>query len=541
MTQPEVEQTDQPILQAHSTCDVVVVGYGPVGMVLSGLLAQHGLKVIVVEKHAQRYALSRAGHVDGETMRTFQRLHVAEKVELIARPATSLELVTADRTVLQNAWTNKQGAGWKPSYLLYQPELEAILHERLCALGVAVYMGMSATAVEQMADHSILTVRETGNGKLEGTESTIEAAFVIGADGANSFIRTAMGAEVTNLGFPAVDNLVLDFEHNDPDRDIPLLRDNRIVLDPRRPNGAGRWSGGRWSRCEYTRNEGESFEELESEETCWKILATWGITPKMGRIDRRAIHTFTSTVSSTWGVGRIFLVGDAAHTMPPFMGQGMCSGLRDAVSLSWKLAEVLSGRADMVLLQTYEEERSPHVVALTKLAMKIGNLVHIRNPILAFLRNLALRCGRLPPPTMPRLGGPLLSTREDATDSVGRPGWQARVALGTRVDLLDNFLNIGWRVVSRHKVSQMIFNSSQKALVEALKLQFAHVTRGDVEGSFIDIDGEYDAWFRKHDRKLFLERPDNYVFAVMVTVEELPGVLDELAERLAAVGWKGLK
>ena len=104
---------------------------------------------------------------------------------------------------------------------------------------------------------------------------------------------------------------------------------------------------------------GESHEELESEETSWKILATWGITLKMGRIGRRAIYTFASTVASSWCTGRILLVGDAAHTTPPFMGQGMCSGLRDAVSLSWKLAEVLNGTADIVLLQTYEEERSP--------------------------------------------------------------------------------------------------------------------------------------------------------------------------------------
>ena len=109
---------------------------------------------------------------------------------------------------------------------------------------------------------------------------------------------------------------MLDFEDNDPDRDIPLLRDNRIVLDPHRPNGAGRWS-----RCQYTRNEGELLEELESEETCWRILATCGITPKMGRFDRCAIHTFASTVSSTWSVERILLVGDAANMMPPFMGQ----------------------------------------------------------------------------------------------------------------------------------------------------------------------------------------------------------------------------
>lgn len=109
------------------------------------------------------------------------------------------------------------------------------------------------------------------------------------------------------------------------------------------------------------------------------------------------------------------------------------------------------------------------------------------------------------------------------------------------MDLLDNFFDVGWRVVSRHKVPQTIFNHNQKAFVAALKLQFAHITRGDVEGSFIDIDGEYDTWFRKHDRKLWLGRPDNYVFAVMSTVEELPTVLDELAEKLAAVGWKGSK
>ncbi|MFB9465862.1 bifunctional 3-(3-hydroxy-phenyl)propionate/3-hydroxycinnamic acid hydroxylase [Streptomyces cinereospinus] len=521
-----------------TVCDVAIVGYGPVGMTCAALLAQAGLDVIVVEQHPQRYAHSRAGHLDGETMRTFQRLGIAERIELIARPMLCWQLVTAEREQLATIRLGESGSGWKADYLSHQPELEAIIDSRVLELGGRVIMGMTAEQVSQDADGVRLTVRPTAD--PEAGTRTIQASYLIGADGARSFVRTTLGIRREDLGFSANDELVIDFEHHDPDRDLPQLPDVYQVLDPARPQLAGRWSGGRWSRWEFHAVGDETREDLDNEETCWKLLATWGITPEHGRIDRRAVYRFESTLADRWRIGRVFLMGDAAHTMPPFMGQGMLSGVRDAVNLSWKLAAVFAGEAEETLLDTYQAERAPHVRALIDASVAVAETALLTDPERARLRDDALRRGELPtPPRFPRLGAGIVrpETAEGAVESDGRPSPQARVAFGTRVDRLDQFLTPGWTLVSRHAVPEELFDARQRRLLEELDVTFVHVTPGDVPDAYLDIDGEYDLWFRQNGQKAFLQRPDGYVFGGVPSVDQVPALLDLLVDRLVEHGW----
>jgi 2-polyprenyl-6-methoxyphenol hydroxylase-like FAD-dependent oxidoreductase len=536
---PEIRESSPAALPEHTSCDVAIVGYGPVGMIFAALLAQLGLKVVVVERFATRYNLPRAGHLDGETMRgAFQRLGIAEAIELIARPMLSYELVTPQGEVLQQVKLGAAGSGWKESYLFYQPELETIVDARGAELGVRVYMSMTAERIEQSAGRVVLTVRSTD--KPGEAAHRIEAAYVIGADGARSFVREAIGVGRQDLGYPAIDNLVLDFEQNDPDRDLPLLGEVRQILDVNRPTHVGRWSGQRWSRLEFRRMEGETREFLESEETAWKFLAQYGLLPEHGRIVRRAIHTFESSITERWRVGRVLLVGDAAHTMPPFMGQGMCSGVRDALNLSWKLAAILGGKTSDAILDSYQTERAPHVKDVIAMSMEVGDNVQVTDPELGRQRDEALRAGKTAPPALfPRLGSGIVrrSDHPDAIDAEGRPALQARVALGARVDRLDQFQKAGWRILARHTVPDTLFNARQRALLSVLDMEIAHISRGAGADHFVDIDAEYDLWFRTTGRKVFVLRPDNYVFGSARTIGELPALLDELAGCLASSGW----
>ena len=520
------------------SCDVAIVGYGPVGMIAAALLAQQGLDVVVVERYPERYTRSRAGHIDGETMRTFQRLGIAEQVELVARPMPRWQLVTAEREVLATIRLGEDGSGWKADYLSYQPELEAIVDARARELGARVAMGMTAQAVAQDEDGVRLLVRPTGDSAAPAR--TIRAAYLIGADGARSFVRTSQGITRRDLGFSATEQLVLDFEHNDPDRDLPQLREVYQVLDVERPQLAGRWSGGRWSRWEFAAVGGETREDLEREEMCWKLLGTWGITPEHGRIDRRAVYTFESTLAERWRRGRVLLLGDAAHTMPPFMGQGMLSGIRDARNLSWKLAAVLSGTATDVLLDTYESERVSHVTALIEASMAVGETALMTDPAQARLRDDALRQGSVPtPPAFPPLGEGLTASSGESPGSEvdGRPAPQARVAFDGVADRLDEFVDPGWVIVSRHRVREELFDEDQRRVLDALHVTFVHVTRGAIPGAYLDIDGEYDQWFQATGKKAFLQRPDDYIFGAVNTLEELPALVDRLAARLLANGW----
>ena len=524
-------------LPLYSNCDVAVVGYGPVGIVFSTLLAQYGLKVIVVERYSERFRLSRAGHLDGETMRMFQRLGCTDQIELIARPTLAYSLVTRDLEVLQDLTQPMDGSGWKPSYFTASFQVEKILHERALESGVQVYMGMTAKMIEQVNDHATLTVYPTG--QEEAAAHTITASYVVGADGAGSFVQNAIGITRLDRGFPPVDMLIIDFEHNDPDRDIPLLQSNYQVMDVERPTTTGRWGGERWSRWEVPRHEHETREMFELEEFAWRILGKWDVKPTDGKIVRRAFYTFESTQSEGWRNGRVLLVGDAAHTMPPFMGQGMLSGFRDAVNLSWKLLAVLRSEADSSLLNTYYVERQPHVYAITEMAMMIGKTVLITDPEKGRQRDEALRSGKVPAPgRFPRLVGGIFRQPDhpDASEADGRPGLQGRVIFENRIDRLDQFMKPGWKIVTRLNIPSGFFGSRQRRLISALGIQVAHVSRGAL-GAYVDVDGDYDNWYRTYKRKAFLTRPDNYVYGTARTIEQLPELLDELADVLTANGW----
>lgn len=532
-------------LQAGSrvSCDVLIVGYGPVGMLCAGLFAQRGLEVVVVERHAQRYSLSRAGHLDGETMRTLQRLGVAETVELVAQPMLDWELVTAERELLSRITMGDDGSGWKADYLSYQPELEAIFDARARQLGVEVHMGVTAVAISPQADSVETAVQPTHQ---PGATSVIESAYLIGADGARSFVRDAIRVKSEDLGFPPLSQLVIDFEHSNPDRDLPQLQEVYQVLDVRRPSLAGRWNGRRWSRWEFALLEGEEPEWLASEETCWSLLGEWGIGPDHGRIDRRAVYTFESRLAETWRVGRVLLMGDAAHTMPPFMGQGMLSGVRDAANLAWKLPAVLRGDAGTDLLDSYECERSPHVRNVIEMSMAVGQIALMTNPEQARLRDEQLRSGPPPrPPLFPRLITGIVREPDapgaiEAASADGRPSYQARVARDGRVARLDDhFAAPSWRIIARHPVPDDLFDERQRRLLAALDMQIVHVSRA-ATAAYIDIDGEFDLWFRRTGRKAFIERPDTYVFGTVETTEQLPDLLDQLHDSLVMHGWHGL-
>ena len=545
MQEQEINATGNA-LPRRMSCDVAVVGYGPVGIVFSALLAKYGLKVAVVERWPERYRLPRAVHFDGEIMRTaFQFLGIAEQIEIVSRALVSFETVTPEGEILESVMAPYfDGSGWRPDYLFYQPEFEDVIVARGTELGVSVFMGATVTGFKQHADSVELTVLPSHD--LHGEPSVIEASFLIGADGANSFIRQAIGAVKNDLGFPKVDNLVVDFIHNDPDREIPQMAENRSIVDPKRPALAGRWAGGSMSRFEFRVFEQEDRDFLESDAKIWSLIAPFGVAPEDGYIHRKVIYTFESSVTSRWRDRRVFLMGDAAHTTPPYLGQGMCSGVRDAVNLAWKLVAVLAGKADLSLLDTYESERSPAVTGLIKLACAIGQRVQITDPEEARRRDDALRAAntgvkaRRSPP-FPRLGNGLIRAADaaDAHGLDGLPSIQGRVISNGCVNRLDQFLKRGWTMLTRHPVPDALFNARQRTVLSALPLQIAHVSRA-AGPHFIDLDADYDLWFRTSGRKAFIVRPDTYIFGSARTIEELPGLIDTLADALIAHGWLGL-
>lgn len=435
--------------------DVVQVGYGPVGQTMAALLGRQGHSVAVFERWPDLYALSRAGHCDHEIMRILQSVGGAAEVEAKAWPMTGYEWFNAEGEVLLRLdWDRDGPSGWHSDYLFYQPDLEEVL-DRIVRTQptVEVSRGWEAVSFVQHDGYVELTVRECGTGQSgprqpSGTTRTVRARYVIGADGANSFVRRASGIGWEDLGFEA-EWLVVDVRPHDPGMQIDMP-DAGQICDPARPTSLFRWLGRRHCRWEFMLLPGEIREEMESPEASWRMLARWGLTPDNADLVRNRVYRFRSLLAEEWRTSRAILVGDAAHLMPPFMGQGMCSGLRDAKNLAWKLDLVLRGKADPALLDTYEPERKPHVRTVIEMSVELGKVICVSDPEMAAARDEAFFSGRVPPPPpFPGLVGGALHRDAYGTPvpPAGRLGVQGRVTYRGRTGLFDDVVGQGWAVI----------------------------------------------------------------------------------------------
>jgi 2-polyprenyl-6-methoxyphenol hydroxylase-like FAD-dependent oxidoreductase len=349
--------------------DVVVVGAGPVGMALAILLGQRGHRVEIRERHAAPYGLPRAVHVDHEAMRILERCGVADDLRPFTEPAGVYEWRNAaGEVLLRFSGSGIAPTGFPASSMVCQPDLERLLETRLDELPTVTFRrGVEVTDVP-VAD---------------------EARFVVGCDGANSTIRAALGVPFTDLGF-FHEWLILDVILHEP----RVFEPNNVqVCDPMRPTTMVSGGPGR-RRWEFMRRPDEDPAWLADPATAWALLAPHDVHPGNARLERQAIYTFQARWADRWRDARVFLAGDAAHQMPPFAGQGMCSGLRDAANLAWRLDAVLDGRLAGApaegVLDDYQRERLPHVRATIDTSMGLGAVICIADPDEAATRDRAM-------------------------------------------------------------------------------------------------------------------------------------------------------
>ncbi len=383
-------------------CEVLVVGLGPVGAALAALLGDAGVKVLAIDKSTEVYPLPRAAHFDHEIMRVFQQLGIAEEVLRHARPVLGYEFRNAKGEVLVSfdEMINDCGpSGWPSSFMFSQPGLEHALRAKLRASGsVRLLLGASLQGLAAGPDGA-----EAKIGTRDGPLS-VHAAYVIGCDGASSPVREAIGSRLEDLGFDepwlVVDALLR------PGARLPAV--NLQICDPARPTTCVPMGPGR-HRWEFMLLPGEQTAQVLDDTFIAGLLAKWDGEVE---IERKAVYRFHGLVADRWRAGPVFLAGDAAHQMPPFAGQGMCSGIRDAANLAWKLIAVLRGRATGALLDTYQAEREPNTRAYIRLAMDMGRVVCLLDPELAQARDermlAARRAGQtpIPPAAPPPLAGP---------------------------------------------------------------------------------------------------------------------------------------
>lgn len=457
-------------------CDVLIAGGGPTGVTLAILLARRGVSVIVAEKEAAIYPLPRAAHIDHEGMRILQEAGVAEAVMRTARRASRYDFLNAKGQVLLRFEGAEQTGpgGWPAANMIHQPSVEAELHQSLAACPTAQLHHRWELRSWTDDGTGISAIVQTPAG-----ERTLRARYLVGADGARSPVREAAGIAFDDLDFEepwlVVDVLVDDFSR------LPTA--NLQICNPRRPTTCVLMGEGR-HRWEFMILPGETPDRISTDACIEELLEPWNVKGAV-RLERKAVYTFRARIAAQWRKGRVLLAGDAAHQTPPFAGQGMCSGLRDAANLAWKLAAVCKEQAAEALLDSYQPERAPNLRAMIDMAIMMGKTVCITNPVSAWLRDLkfklARRLGKLPdgPPAYPPIkAGRILA----GTAAAGDYFPQFIAADGTRLD-------------------------------DVLGLEHWLLTRRDLAAPRLaPFARQLTGWLDRHRADAVLVRPDRYVF-----------------------------
>jgi 3-(3-hydroxy-phenyl)propionate hydroxylase len=361
--------------------DVLIIGLGPTGAALANLLGAMGLDTLVIDREPGLIDLPRAVHFDGEVMRVFQNMGLAASLEPHLRPSSGMQYVNAQGLLmLERKPAAAQGPhGWATNYLFHQPDLEGALRRGLDRFGcVKVENCLEALSVTQQADEVAVRVRSTLN---SGADETLRARWVVGCDGARSIVREAIGGPLHDLGLHQ-EWLVVDVELTD---NVALPQPTVQYCDPARPVTFVNVTGRR-RRWEIMVMPGDDPQALLKPGKLWSLLAPW-IRPDQAKLVRSALYTFHSLIASRWRAGRLLLAGDSAHQTPPFLGQGMCAGIRDAANLAWKLAAVIRGEAAEFILDSYESERLPHAREFIETAIRLGEIIQTTDPAVAALRD----------------------------------------------------------------------------------------------------------------------------------------------------------
>ncbi|MFA6112354.1 MAG: bifunctional 3-(3-hydroxy-phenyl)propionate/3-hydroxycinnamic acid hydroxylase [Sphingomonas sp.] len=507
--------------------DLIVAGLGPVGAVAANLAGVAGLRTLVIEKSDVPYDKPRAIVFDAEIMRVFASIGLADDIAAVTKPLGGSVYLGADRAPIRTfrAHPRAHEKAWFPSNLFYQPQLEAILRAGLGRFPhVTVVTGVAVEGVSQDDRGVILTIADR-NGSWGA-----EADHLFACDGASSGVRKALGIALDDIGFEER-WLVVDTDVTGPmrwpsDHVVPdEVRDGRfslMVCDPDRPATLipGRGMHRRW---EYMLLPDEHDEEVVTDAWLKPQLAKW-VDPGDVAIIRTAVYRFRALVAERWRDGRVFLLGDAAHQTPPFFGQGMCHGIRDAAQLIWKLMLVRAGVADGGMLDSYQAEREPHVRTIIAASVAAGAEVCKLDRAEALARDARFRAverERTRSVAMTDVVPQICDGIIDPSNGGERlPEFVLKSGAGDQH--IDALLAGRFSLIARNAVAP------RTGVWATLGGQVIHLAPGACD----DADGRLSAWFDERGARWAIVRPDRYLYALGSGDAALNAALALLARQL---------
>lgn len=524
---------------------VVVVGAGPNGLTTANLLARYGVDVLLVERNETTVQEPRAVSIDDESLRTMQAIGVVDAVVSRVVLGYGSDYFSAGGSCFLRVRPTSKEYGYPRRNAFRQPIFEQQLQDYFRARALIeahseAWFSTELIDVRQGPESVDLVLR-----RADGSLIEVSTAYLVACDGGRSFVREKLGIKLSGSTFRER-WLILDLEET---RDH--TRDTKVFCDPARPCLSLPGPDGT-RRFEFMLQEGETEPEVTSPEFARKLLSRHGEanTP----LRRSRVYTFHARMADRWRDGRIFLVGDAAHLSPPFAGQGMNSGIRDAHNLAWKLAAVVQGRLGPRLLETYELERRKHVWEMIQLALRMGKVMMPRSKWNAFALQAAFRLLSAVPPARayfaemkykpkPRFDAGFLAIkgkRAAAVSLIGRLFPQPEVQAAGRRGLLDDFLGNDFALVSLPQTPANLFDRLPADLWQPLKLQRVAIRAPSDSApapngvtSVFDVKGEFSRSMQHFTPGLALIRPDRYVAAYLPTenLEEGKREVDEMIAR----------
>ena len=431
--------------------------------------------------------MPRAVHFDDEIMRVFQTIGITKKFLKNTIINKGTKFVNSNGKVLLD-WPRPKSItenGWYPSYRFHQPDLERNLRNRL----------KTFKKVKLLQNTEVTKIKNNKNSvdlffKSKNKIHKVSSKYVIGCDGARSTTREQMGSVLDNLGFTqkwAVVDLILKKNKNKlPDRTIQYSNSERPATYCRNVGKRRRW--------EFAIQDNENEKEILSDKYIWNFLKPW-LKPKEAYLERKAIYIFQSAIARKWRNGRIFIAGDAAHLMPPFMGQGMCAGIRDASNLAWKISLCIKNKHDGKFLDTYQTERFSNAKEYIETTMRMGEFVNAVGS-----ENITDNISSGPDGTKsmqsikPKLGIGLGSNKDK---NRGKIFPQLKMKNGKRLD-------------EKFSKSPLLLTSSKLAKKVSLKIQ--SITDKDIKG--------LSNLLKTYKAKAIIVRPDRFILKTYKSIND---------------------